>query len=148
MKKKKNLVKSPPRPVEKSPESDLVDIHESYAFSGPLPPPAILNKYDEKTRTVIVEMAHQQSTHRQGIELAVISSNIRNERAGMFIAATLTVVMMLGGMWLVANDKEATGLLVTFIPVLFHAGNYIYNKTQENDVKQTPAPETKPDSKK
>jgi len=128
--------KSPDRALAKEKKSAPNDrrlVGQSYSFSGPIPPPQLLNKYDEETRRVIVTMAKKQSSHRQSIEAAVIASNIKNERTGMFIAAALTVSLMASGLYLVAIGKDVAGYLSIFGPGLFHAGNYIYNRSKENE---------------
>jgi uncharacterized membrane protein len=117
-------------------------------FSGPIPPPALLNQYDVETRKVIVGMAQEQASHRQVLEKQIVQSNVSNERLGMWIAAIITIFMIGGGIYLVINDKNAVGFLLVFGTSIFQAGNYIYHQTKENDVdeeaKQTT---TKPSAK-
>src|SRR5579859_1823520 len=122
---------------EQNPQTQIEKsvVAHSY-YSGPIPHPALLNKYDPETRKIIVSMAERQSLHRQSIEASVIASNIWNERAGMFIAAALTFFMIGGGIYLLMNNKNAVGLFLVFGTSVFHAGNYIYNKTKENEVKK------------
>jgi len=79
-------------------------------------------------------MAESQSKHRLVLEKSVIKSNITNERMGMVMAFILTIVMMATCVYLVGNDKNFSGFAAFFSPVIFHAGNYIYNKKQERSV--------------
>lgn len=106
------------------------------SFSGPLPPPTLLNQYDETTRKIIVSMAYKQSTHRQFLEKSVITSNIQNEKTGMWISAFLTVFMIGTGVYLLMNDKNGIGFAFVFGTSIFQVGNYVYNKYQEKKVKE------------
>lgn len=134
----------PPDSLAKTDDSQSL-IGQSYHYSGPIPHPALLNQYDPKTRKIIVAMAAKQSYHRQSIEASVIASNIWNERAGMLIAAFLTVLMLGSGMYLLMHDKDAVGFLLIFGPSLFHAGNYIYNKRQEQETREKQPSPDEPD---
>ena len=107
------------------------------SFSGPLPPPSILQQYDPATRKVIVGMAYKQSVHRQFLEKSVIASNISNEQTGMWISACITIFMVGGGIYLLMNDKDGVGFTMIFGMSLFQAGNYIYNRYQEKQVSKT-----------
>lgn len=111
-------------------------VSRRFEYSGPIPPPALLNQYDAYTRKIIIAMAHRQSLHRQSIESSVITANIWSEKAGMLIAGFLTVLMLFAGVYLLMNDKDAIGFLLIFGPAVFHAGNYLYNKKQEDQLKQ------------
>ncbi len=58
----------------------------SAQFSGPLPPPAILEKYDMVSPGAadrIISMAETQAKHRQALELQVISSGVSNSKLGL-----------------------------------------------------------------
>jgi len=104
------------------------------SFSGPLPPPQILEGYERIQSGAadrIIKMAEAQAGHRQGLEKDIIKSNINNERTGMWLAFVLTLILLVGGGYLIEKGKDVAGYLAVFIPVIFHAGNYIYNKSRE-----------------
>lgn len=97
---------------------------------GPLPHPDILAKYEilcKGSTDRILSLAENQSKHRQNIE----KSQIKHEFLGMIFAVTLTLILMAIGFYLIINDKQYTGFISLFSPVIFHAGNYIYNKRIE-----------------
>lgn len=112
----------------------------SYHYSGPIPHPSLLNQYDPKTRRSIIFQARAQSSHRQSIESAVIQSNIKNERTGMFIAGGLTLALIIAGVILIAIDKDVAGYISIFGPTFFQASNYIYNKNQEKKASKEEKP--------
>lgn len=103
-------------------------------FVGPLPPPNILQGYEQAcpgAANRIIKMAENQSQHRQKIEDKVISSNIRNERTAMFLAFFITCGFAIIGAGLLFFDKQVAGYISLFGPSFFHAGNYVYRKYVE-----------------
>jgi len=112
----------------------------SQNFRGPLPPPALLNQYDPETRRIIVNMALEQSKHRQTLEKSVITSNITNEKNGMWIAAFITCFMIGGGIYLLLFDKDIVGFFLIFGTSIFQAGNYIYHQRKESQTEAATTP--------
>lgn len=100
-------------------------------FVGPLPPPSILQGYEQACQGAanrIIKMAENQSQHRQTLEDKVISSNIKNERTAMFLSFTITCGFAIIGAGLLFFDKQVAGYISLFGPSFFHAGNYVYRK--------------------
>lgn len=107
------------------------------SFSGPLPPPNILMGYEKTCPGAadrIIKMAETQTKHRQKLEKSVVGSNIDNEKVGMWMAFILTVGLMCSGIYLIKDGKGWGGYAAVFLPVIFHAGNYVYNKQKEERV--------------
>lgn len=98
------------------------------SWSGPLPPPDILNAYPPAIQNAIVAQAKSQMKHRQNIESSVISSNIKNSGWGMKFAFIITSLMILGGIFLISIDKSAEGLAAIFVPTGFQAGNFLLQR--------------------
>lgn|SRR5574342_62050 len=93
------------------------------AYSGPLPPPAWMRGYDELQPGLadrIMAMAEQQASHRQDIEKKAVAAEISHERLGMVFSFTLTLLMLAGGIVLVAlkHNIGGYGTLVSSIAVL------------------------------
>ena len=90
MRKKKSKTNQPvkrsPGPVPgKGKQLQNVSITKA-AFSGPLPPPQVLEKYDQivaRSADRIIKMAEEQSQHRRRLESAVVNSEIKNSRMGL-----------------------------------------------------------------
>lgn len=62
----------------------------SVTFCGPLPPPEILQQYNEilpGAANRIITMAEEQSSHRRILESKVINSDIINSRLGLFLVS-------------------------------------------------------------
>ncbi len=107
------------------------------AFKGPLPPPQALVGYEDAcpgAANRIIKMAESQTKHRQKLEEKTISSNICNEKTGMWLAFALTVILVILGVYLLMNNKETAGFFAMFGPAVFHAVNFIWNKKRESSV--------------
>ena len=133
-KKNNKVSKSNPRMVE----SRMTAISSS--FSGPLPPPNILDGYERVlpgSADRIITMAEEQLKHRHNLEKSVIKSNIRNEGVGMVFAFILTLTLMFFGGYLIINEKETAGYFAVFGPVVFHSASYVFNKRKEGKTNET-----------
>lgn len=72
-----------------------VVLHQSQSFSGPLPPPEILRRFDEVVPGAaerIIKMAEEQSTHRKDLERKVIDSDIARSKWGQILGFCIAVV--------------------------------------------------------
>lgn len=76
-----------------------VSIERSTSFSGPLPPPALLQEYSEIVKDGaerIFQMTEQQSAHRKQLEDHAIREELMQSRRGQgfgFILGTLGLVL-------------------------------------------------------
>ncbi len=132
---KKNLLAK--KLTKQLPKQTLIAMREF--FSGPLPHPNILIKYEEIQKGAahrIIKMAERQSGHRQAMEKKVIESNVCNERIGMVLSFIINILIITGAVYLIKCDKQITGL-ITLIGAL---GIQIYNsyaqQLREKEVQQ------------
>lgn len=127
-----------PQP-QSPPNARLMGMIAKYSFSGPIPPPEVIKKYEEAipgSGNRIISMAENQSKHRQKLEQSVVSSNIHNEKIGMYLAFALTIVFMIIGAALVIFDKSVVGWLAIFGPGGFHVWNYLDKRRREDENKK------------
>ena len=102
----------------------------SASYQGPLPPPNILARYNDVLpdgANRIVAMAESQARHRQNLESAVVGGNVANEKRGQIFAFLLGMTAIVGGVFLIMEDKNAQGLAsiiaaFTALAVAFSAG--------------------------
>ncbi len=83
-----------PQPRNNPPNKFVAKIEEFSGFSGPIPPPQILQQYNNIVPDAaerIIRMAEKQSDHRMGLERKVVDSNIIRSYLGIFIAAVIAV---------------------------------------------------------
>ncbi len=69
-------------------------------FSGPLPHPDILARYEQILQGAadrIISMAEAQSRHRQTLETEVIASDIKNSRIGLYCGLIIGLTAILSG---------------------------------------------------
>lgn len=72
--------------LTRSMNHQLVARQETVSFSGPLPHPSDLAKYEQITPGAaerIIKMAENQAAHRQELEKKVINSGVKNSNKGL-----------------------------------------------------------------
>lgn len=105
-------------------------------FSGPLPPPEILSQYKEAFPDCperIVAMAERQSAHRQSQEKIELAASISLAKTGQIIGAILAGIIILGGIVLVAMDKNAQGFALIVGAAVAFGGAFIYDRVKEQE---------------
>jgi uncharacterized membrane protein len=83
---------------------------ERHVFSGPLPPPAVLARYNDALpggAERIVALAEKQAQHRRQME-----------SRGQLLLFAVVLVALVGGIMLIAIGKDAAGL----VPVIAALG--------------------------
>jgi len=103
-------------------------------FSGPLPPPEILAKYNDAIpggAERIMAMAENQSRHRQQLESNVLSANIFAQRLGSILGFVVCLAAIGSGTFLIYSGKSAAGL----VPIIGALGGlvtvFIAGKSQQ-----------------
>jgi len=94
-----------------APEAAVVE-YSAY-FSGPLPPPATLARYEEicpGSAERILGMAEEQAAHRQTLEKSVIESNCRSQERGPILGFVVAMTVILIGAGLLWNGRDIAGL--------------------------------------
>lgn len=106
----------------------------SSVFSGPLPPPEILQKYNEVLPGAaerILRMAESQHHHRQQLEKKVVESNTFSQMAGMVLGFVIAMTAIGGGIWLTSKGKSGAGLTSIIAALAALVGVFIYGKMQQ-----------------
>jgi uncharacterized membrane protein len=87
-------------------------IAEATSFSGPLPPPDLLEAYERTQPGLsdrIVRMAESEQTHRQRLENREHQSQVTLRIIGLLGGIVLAVLGILAGGYLVLHDKALAG---------------------------------------
>jgi uncharacterized membrane protein len=103
-------------------------------FSGPIPPPEILSKYNDAVPNGaerILAMAESQSQHRQALEKKVVDSNCRAQRNGTVFGFLLCLAAIGSGTFLIYIGKSAAGLVPIIGALGALAGVFIYGKREQ-----------------
>jgi uncharacterized membrane protein len=112
----------------------MMRVSQQYSFSGPLPPPEILEKYNQALPGLaerIISMAEKQANHRQGIERTVIESNAFVQKVGPFLGFIIAMTAVVGGIFLILKGKDGYGLAAIITALASLAGVFIYGKKQQ-----------------
>ena len=117
-------------------------------FRGPLPHPEILKGYEDVlpgSAERIICMTEKQQAHRIQIESSVVEENCRSQRRGLHYGFTISLLVILGGFFLIYEGKDISGAAVVITAVASLVGVFIYGKiTQSNQLKERGEP-AKPD---
>ncbi|HEY4500407.1 MAG TPA: DUF2335 domain-containing protein [Candidatus Paceibacterota bacterium] len=125
--------------------ADELVVHQSsqHLFSGPLPPPEILKKYNDIVPGAaerIIKMAEDQSTHRKELEKKVIDSDISRSKwgqvLGFFIAIIGLVVSLIATIYgsTTVGAIIGTGTLVSLVSVFMYGSK---TRSKEREIKKS-----------
>jgi len=106
----------------------------SVEFSGPLPPPELLGKYEALLPGAadrIIRMAETQQTHRQDLERTVIKSNVSVQKWGLACGFVLALTAISGGIWLSLRGSSGVGLTAIISALAALVGVFIYGKSEQ-----------------
>jgi uncharacterized membrane protein len=94
----------------------------SQSFSGPLPPPELLGRYDSLcpgSADRIITVAEKESEHRRSIEQALVRSDIEQEvrdsheaRRGQVCALIITLAAIVAGSFTALHGHEIAGSII------------------------------------
>ena len=104
------------------------------SFSGPLPPPSLLAKYNEvipNGAERIMAMAERQSAHRERLEARVVNGNVASQTRGSWFAFILCLVALVGGFYLILHGKSTSGLVAIMVSVGTIGGIFIYSRHEQ-----------------
>ena len=120
-------------PSTQGPKSVLnVKHQEIHQYSGPIPPPAMLEQYDRivpGAAARILKMAEDQSAHRQELEKKAIGSDVRNSLLGI-IAAFVIALSAFGVVIFAVQKGQAipatvlgSGVIVSLVSAFIYGTN-------------------------
>jgi len=124
---------NPSQPNNESPERRLQMVKQELHFSGPLPPPETLEKYENVIPGAaerILSMAEKQSDHRQQLEKTVINSDTKNSRRGLCFALAMGLLSLLLSTFLVYNGHTVGGTILGGSYLVSVISSFIYGSQQ------------------
>jgi uncharacterized membrane protein len=134
-KKKERQIKQNQVPAKV--QAQLIQKIRTDIFSGPLPPPEIMQKYEQTLPGAadrIMTMAEDQGHHRRELEKAVIDSDIANSHRGSIFGFIIAITVVLAGTILIGLDKDASGLGILITGLATLTGVFVYaNKSRKKE---------------
>jgi uncharacterized membrane protein len=103
-------------------------------FSGPLPHPEDLAKYEQVlpgSADRIISMAEHQAEHRRNLEKTVILSNVTLQQWGLACAFILAMTAISGGIWLSLRGMSGVGLTAIISALAALVGVFVYGKSEQ-----------------
>ena len=84
----------------------------------------------------IVALAERQVEHRQSLENAVVHANIRAESRGQTFAFLLALIVVVGGIVLIAFNKDVQGLAAIITAFIGLATVFVYGRWQQKQERE------------
>ena len=111
-----------------------VVVHQSMmqSFSGPLPPPEILKKFDEVVPGAaerIIKMAEEQSTHRKDLEKKVIESDIARSKWGQVLGFAIAIAGLAASTLIAIYGSAIAGGIIGVGTLASLVGVFMYGAT-------------------
>lgn len=123
-------------------------VREAYSifmqeFSGPLPPPGALEKYNQiipNGAERIMVMAEEQSKHRKTLEAKALNTDSRNSLLGIIFAFVLGLTTIVVGAIIILKDYVYPGTIMGSAGLVGLVSAFIYGtrsrrKERENKAK-------------
>ncbi|MFO0966853.1 MAG: DUF2335 domain-containing protein [Gemmataceae bacterium] len=113
-------------------------------FSGPLPPPDILEEYEKLLPGAaerIFAAFEKQTEHRQSLEKHVVKDDTRRSWAGLVAAFLLASFCVIGGVICVLHGHTAAGATIATASVATLAAVFVYGSNLRAKERQAKAAE-------
>jgi uncharacterized membrane protein len=103
-------------------------------FSGPLPHPEILARYEQiqpGAADRIIAMAEAQSRHRQDLETKAIDSDIKNSRTGLHYGLIIGLATILSGAACIFVGQQWGGIFLGGAGLTGLVGVFVYGSREK-----------------
>ena len=122
--------------VERLPqEQRQVVLQKLEIYQGDLPHPDILKGYqdlDSDAAKKIIDNGIAESQHRREMEDKYLSGNIASHKLGQLFGFIIALVVIIGGIYLIATDKQIAGSILTGTTALGVIGLFTGNSQNKN----------------
>lgn len=116
------------------------------SWSGPLPPPQAIQKFEEilpGAANRILEMTEKQSAHRIDMEKKVVERGSIHSLLGMIFGFIISVIAIVGGIYLIINDYVWPGVAMITLDLVGLASIFVYGSHSRRTERQQKYPELK-----
>ncbi|MBC7818737.1 MAG: DUF2335 domain-containing protein [Planctomycetaceae bacterium] len=108
---------------------ELARVIAASSFSGPLPPPQILQEYNRivpGSANRIIAMAEKQADHRRRLETQVISSDVTNSRVGLICGLLIGLGGLVAATIIAIYGNPQAGVGMGFVTLGSLVGVFVY----------------------
>jgi len=117
-------------------------------FSGPIPPPEILEQYNRVVPNGaerIFAMAERQQEHRLFIEKEVVGSNILNEKRGIVCGLIIALIGLICATICALHGAQTTACVIGGATVTSLVGAFLYGRhSRQKDLAKKAENESSP----
>ena len=120
----------------------VVHQHSVQTFSGPLPPPEILRKFNDVVPGAadrIITMAEEQSAHRRELEKKVIESDIERSKWGQVLGFTIAITGLVASTLIAIYGSALAGGIIGVGTLATLVGVFMYGtvtRSREREEKE------------
>ncbi|MCE0496626.1 MAG: DUF2335 domain-containing protein [Methylacidiphilales bacterium] len=111
-----------------------ISASQSISYSGPLPHPSLLAKYNDvipNGAERMMVMAEKQSDHRLKIETMVVNNQQRQSTVGQYFALVITIAGLALSGWLIVNNHDTAGSAIGVATIGSVAAAFIAGRTKQ-----------------
>lgn len=108
-------------------------------FSGPLPPPAILERYAAlypQAPEIIFEGFREQGTHRRSIETFAVRSNAQRADKGLYAGFIVAMAFLITSAFLITNGHDWEGTILGAVDVVALVSVFVYGSQQQRQERE------------
>jgi uncharacterized membrane protein len=111
----------------------------SSTFSGPLPPPDILARYNDAVSDGaerIIALAERQAAHRMGLESRVVDADIKRSNWGLVAGFIVAVAGLLIAFLMVDRGNAVAGVVVGSLDLAGLVAIFVYGTVSRRSERQ------------
>lgn len=132
-------VSSEPPSPEQAQLRQIVAQVAAQRFSGPLPPPDVLARYNDAVPNGaerIMQMAEKQTDHRMDLEKQVVSADIRRSNAGLVAGLIVALAFLVVSYLLIDDGHDEAGTILGTVDIGSLVGVFIYGTISQRRERQ------------
>jgi uncharacterized membrane protein len=97
--------------LKTAPSSVVMTATRHHTFIGPVPPPEQLNRYDEKTRDIILDMARNEQRHAHELRERGLNGAIAKDKRGQWLGAAIAITGLLVAAFVAPYSAVAAAII-------------------------------------
>ena len=116
-----------------------VSVRATEFFSGPLPPPEVLEKFESIVPGAaerIIKMAEDQSTHRKDLEKKVIESDIARSKWGQILGFMIAIGGLIASIIVAVYGSAIAGSIIGVGTLASLVSVFMYGSKTQNESKE------------